>query len=628
MDGAGAGRIAETGPESESSVAASPWGVARLALLFGLLTGTLELTQWLARNELSGGGALGTFQMSRHFFWMIPATDLAIFGAIGVALAPLAWLRPAWAGRWALTALGALCALAILLTIPGLYGFAAAALAVGVGTAVARRALARPVRFRRAMVVAPLVLGVAAVALRGGDRLQATPAARPSPAAAASDRGPNVLLIVMDTARAESLGLYGYGRETSPNLDRLAARAVRFDQARSTAPWTLPSHASMFTGRWPHELNVGEKKPMDRTHPTLAEALGARGFATAGFIANTFFCNQWFGLGRGFEHYDDFYEEQSAVSVAEALRCSSLGRLAARALPESLGGVERRRKDAGRINAAFLDWLDRERTRGGEGGGRPFFAFLNYFDAHGPFVPPDDFERRFSRPPETAEEEAMIREWDVRSRAGVTDDQLALARDSYDDCLAYIDQQVGRLFDELEARGVLDETLVILTSDHGEELGEHGLVGHGRSLYDQETRVPLLVFLPGGERGGEAVERAVSLRDIPATVLDVLGLDASAFPGVSLLRRPSEESPVLTEVRIKESVSKNPARPPAWRGPMSGVVADGFSYIRNADGREELYDVLSDPAQLRDLAPAADSAEVLDRLRAHHDDLTTAEDGD
>jgi arylsulfatase A-like enzyme len=561
--------------------------------------------------------------MSRHFFWMIPASNVVIFGAVGVVLGLIAWILPAWAGRTALAAMGFLCGLAVLLTIPGLYGFAAVALAAGLGALVSRRALADPVRFRRALIVAPLALGGVAMVLHGWNRIHATRTSRrPAPVASAT-RPPNVLLLVLDTVRAESLGLYGYDRDTTPNLNRLAARAVRFDQARSTAPWTLPSHASMFTGRWPHELNVGEKKPLDRTYPTLAEVLDSRGYATAGFIANTFFCNQWFGLGRGFRHYDDFYEEQASVSVAEALRCSSLGRLAVQALPDSIGGVERRRKDAGRINGDFLDWLDRE-----GGGDRPFFAFLNYFDAHGPFVPPAGFERRFGRPAADAEEEAMLREWDVRSRAAVTDAHLVLARDSYDDCLAYLDQEIGRLFDGLEARGVLDETLVILTSDHGEQLGEHGLIGHGRSLYDQETRVPLLIFLPDGDRGGETVAEAVSLRDVPATVLDVLGLDAAAFPGTSLARRPSAEAPVLTEVRIKEGASRNLARPPAWRGPMAAVVAEGFSYIRNADGREELYDVLADPAQLRDLAPEADSAERLRRLRENLDGLTGGQDGD
>src|SRR5262249_1413595 len=125
---------------------------------------------------------------------------------------------------------------------------------------------------------------------------------RPAPPRGAK----NVLLIVLDTVRAQSLSLYGYSRDTTPNLRRIAARGVRFDQALSTAPWTAPSHASMFTGRWPHELSIGWSRPLDATHPTLAEFLSARGYKTAGFVANTTYCSYETGLDRGFARYDDY----------------------------------------------------------------------------------------------------------------------------------------------------------------------------------------------------------------------------------------------------------------------------------------------------------------------------------
>ena len=136
----------------------------------------------------------------------------------------------------------------------------------------------------------------------------------------------NVVLVVMDTVRADHLGLYGYRRKTTPNLERLAARGIRYDQARATAPWTLPSHVSMFAGLWPHQTGVGENRPLGTTYPTIAEFLAARGYLTAGFVANTYFCNSWYGLARGFEHYEDFYDEDLVVSVTETLRCSALGR--------------------------------------------------------------------------------------------------------------------------------------------------------------------------------------------------------------------------------------------------------------------------------------------------------------
>ena len=306
-----------------------------------------------------------------------------------------------------------------------------------------------------------------------------------------------------------------------------------------------------------------------------------------------------------------------AVSTAETLRCSSLGRLMVRLLNDPFG-VDRRRKDAFQVNRAFLAWLDKQQ-------GRPFFGFINYFDAHTPYILPPGAEHRFGRPARTAEEVATIQGWDNRSRTSVTDAELTLTRDAYDDGVAFLDAQIGKLFDDLEQRGVLDDTVVILTSDHGENHGEHGLIGHGRSLYDQEVRVPLLMFLPGGAHAGEVVADPVSLRDVPATVVDLLKLKGgSAFPGSSLARcwegldaAGADEIPVLTEVLLRDQISKNRNRPPAWRGPMYSVVAEDQTYIRNADGQEELYDLRNDPAQLFDRAASvdADAEVVLQRMR-------------
>jgi arylsulfatase A-like enzyme len=613
------GRREAAGPDAarpEAGWAPSPFEVVSLSVLFGLFTGGLELVQWLVRNAITGGVSLGSFQMSRHFAWMIPASNLSVFLAAGLALGVLARIRPRLAGRAAPLAFGFLCVLALLLTIPGLYTMAAVTLAGGVGAAIARRFVARPARVRRVLAWSAAVMGFAAFVLAGRDVSQGKLLGRPVvPAAPAPAGSPNLLILVLDTVRAESLSLYGHSRKTTPNLDRLAARAVRFDQARSTAPWTLPSHASLFTGRWPHELKVGESRPLDATYPTLAEFLTGRGYATGGFIANTFFCNAWFGLGRGFQHYDDFYREQQAVSVGEALRCSSLGRLAVRLLHEPFG-IDRRRKDASQVNGDFLAWLDKQQ-------GRPFLGFINYFDVHTPYFLPPGAEHRFGRPPRDAKEVETLQGWDARSRTSVSDDELNLTRDAYDDCLAYLDAEIGTLFGELDRRGVLDDTVVVLTSDHGENHGEHGLIGHGRSLYDQEVRVPLLVFLPHGAHAGEVVAEPVSLREVPATAVDLLKLsDESPFPGDSLARywesgegSASAEVPVLTEVLLREQISKNRNRPPAWRGPMHSVVAEDRTYIRNADGQEELYNLRDDPAQFRDLSASAEEEPVLRRMR-------------
>lgn len=344
----------------------------------------------------------------------------------------------------------------------------------------------------------------------------------------------------------------------------------------------------------------------------------ARGYGTAGFIANTYFCNAWYGLGRGFDHYEDFYDDETTVTLAETLHCSALGRRLM-GFAGMVSGGSRPRKDAARINRDFLSWLSAQEQEH-----RPFFAFLNYFDAHTPYLLPDGVDRHFGLRPENPAELEILRNWNERPKKNVTQREATLVHDAYDDCIAYLDGQLGKLFDELEHRGMLMNTLVIVTSDHGEELGERGIFGHGKSLYAQEVHVPLLIIPPRGMTAGISVKDPVSLRDLAATVADVVNRKTQPpFPGKSLARywtpassdRQPPEEPVLSEVSLCMKVSRNPNRPPAWRGPMQSLVAEGKVYIRNADGREELYDLENDPSETHDLAASNDAASILERLR-------------
>ena len=211
-----------------------------------------------------------------------------------------------------------------------------------------------------------------------------------------------MLFIVLDTVRAESLSVYGYHRKTSPNLTKLAQHGVRFDQARASAAWTLPSHASMFTGRWPYELSTHPDRPLDSTYPTLAEVLRNHGYATAGFVGNTYFCNRWFGLGRGFLHYEDV-----AVCLVEIIRSSDMGRALISKVAPSIFTRDRpyayfNRKDAATVNHEC--WPGSTASRSG----RPFFAFLNYYDAHDPYIAADGAPCHFGLRPETdAETDAL-----------------------------------------------------------------------------------------------------------------------------------------------------------------------------------------------------------------------------
>ena len=325
-----------------------------------------------------------------------------------------------------------------------------------------------------------------------------------------------------------------------------------------------------------------------RPNPTLAEYLASRGYQTAGFAANTNYCTYESGLNRGFAHYDDY----------PLTPLSLLGRT----VPGSwilkniiFGGdfvdwkwIRLQSRDARGINDAFLDWLRARRQD------RPFFAFLNYFDAHDPYVPPPKFSGRFGIRPASMRDFQLLTDFShLKSTVSARD--VVMARDCYDDCIAYLDDQLGRLLDSLKSQGLLDQTVVIITSDHGESFGVHGVFGHGGSLYLDEVAVPLVILLPG--IAADVVADPVSLRDLPATVVDQLGLTAgSPFPGHSLStlwqslpgRSAAETSPAFSE--LAHPIAFEPQDASALRAAVSrcrswrrrGTISATVRVLRNS----------------------------------------------
>jgi arylsulfatase A-like enzyme len=592
-------------------------GYLASACWLGLMMGLVELGLLLIDNLRNHVSMIGALQLNRHYPWMIPASHLAIFAACGLALELIRRILPGLGRRLAPLALGALAFLSFLLAIRELDTIACVLLAGGLASQVVPRLRRFAPAFQRVVGVSLPVLLVAMVLMVVGRHAHFEILERRAEAKPIAKGSPNVLFLVLDTVRAKSLGLYGYPRDTTPRLAGLASRGVRFTEARSAAPWTLPSHATMFTGMWPSELFEYPEEALDDSYPTLAEFLGENGYATAGFVANTYYCNAGYGLARGFDHYEDFYETFD-TTPSEVLRHSVIGRR----VVEMIGDVETirpdGRKDADRINRDFLEWLSTRR-------GRPFFAFLNYFDAHAPYLPPPAADRHFGLRPVTPADNQALASW--QKLTGPPDDprMIELARDAYDDCIAYLDAALGRLFDELDRRGVLEDTLVVLTSDHGEAIGEHQLFGHGRSLYREELHVPLVVVKPGRVPSGKVVTEPVGLRDLPATIVELLGLsDRSPFPGRSLASLWANETGVVSpgagvvrsEVTLRLKATTKKDRPPALRGPMTSIVSEGMSYIRNADGTEELYRLADDPAELKNLAESEAARPALGRLRA------------
>ena len=612
-----------------------PVDVLLLAAWCGLAAGELEVGVQFARRWFSSTDRL--FMMTRHFVWLVPVINTLMFLAFGVlcALATRRWPRR---GGWLCLRLIFFWAILpiVLLLGRGLYAEARVILAIGLavwlGPMAERILLGR--RWRLSMSAAALLL---AVLLQGGWLVVGEALkrwredARPLPHAGS----PNVLLIVLDTVRADHLSVYGYRRPTTPNLEALARRGIRFDRARASAPWTLPSHATLFTGRWPHEVGWRWLHPMRGDVATLAEQLGTLGYATAGFVGNTFYCGYDSGLDRGFTQYQDH-----RLDWIEALRTVHLIGLTLRtvtSLAPALPGVNvggagilrfttGEKKDSGVINREFLGWLSRAPASR-----RPFFAFLNYIDAHAPYTLPAGIPYRFRKGPmAVADYQFLESGWQRADRAKLPRPAHDLAIDAYDSCLASIDDRLGELFGELERRGVLDRTVVVVTADHGEGFGEHGLFDHGDSLYRPEIRVPLLISLPSGQARGRVVDRFVSLRDIPATILGLVGTgDKSPLPGRSLARLwripPGSgarigdgDDPVLSELMAPNPADPNHGRSPAKRGPLISLAEGDFVYIRNQlDGKEQLFDEREDPRELTDRSGSEPAREVLRRFREH-----------
>ena len=330
---------------------------------------------------------------------------------------------------------------------------------------------------------------------------------------------PNVLLIILDTVRAASLSMLG-GRAQTPALDSLAAAGVNFERAVSAAPWTLPSHASMFTGLWPHEHGADWRFPLDARATTIAEVMARHGYRTGGFVGNLVFTSREHGLHRGFQVYRDYRRSPGALlrtsSLVQTITTSRILRRLASAR-EVVG-----RKTGAQVNREFLDWEART-------GDRPWFAFLNYYDAHEPYLPTRAFADRYSSglPPRRFDH---IRYWNVE---GGIDDwgdlspaEVEAERAAYEAAITGLDADIGALLSELRRRGAAERTIVVITSDHGELFGEHDTHVHGNSIYWRTLHVPLLMSWPGRLPAGLRVADPVSLRDVPATILSL------ALPGV------------------------------------------------------------------------------------------------
>jgi arylsulfatase A-like enzyme len=369
---------------------------------------------------------------------------------------------------------------------------------------------------------------------------------------------PNVVLITLDTTRADHLGCYGYERETSPNVDRLAEASIVYTKMISTSSWTLPAHATLFTGKFTSShgaryhpegplllsdaiggpWSIYRARGLGEEERTLAQVLKEAGYATGAVVGGPWM-KRIFGLDRGFEFYDDGQVSTLQGALAEQVTDSALG------------------------------WLEGSDDR-------EFFLFVNYYDPHVPYLPPPEFQRAFlpdSRPI-------------VGRRPSLED-----FRDLYDAEILYMDRELGRLLDGLRERDLYDSSWIIVTADHGELFGENGRLGHGHTLFEGEIRIPLIVKPPAGRWKPGRSDELIQLTDITPMILDALGLEIP--PGVQGSIPPALQHPIIAELYTLPEVSPDGE----WRALREGDL----KFLWNSQGDHRLHDLAADPGESENL---------------------------
>ncbi len=427
----------------------------------------------------------------------------------------------------------------------------------------------------------------------------------------------NVVLIVLDTVRADRLSCYGYDRPTTPNIDAIAKQGVRFEHFYSNSGWTLAAHASLFTGLYP----VGHRATQETLElstevPTLAELLGSAGYQTYAVSANPV-VNRPSGLVRGFDVFDEVFR----LKVKR----------------------DKDKSFAEQNNMAFRRFLmssDRE---------RPYFAFLNYIEAHAPYEPPEPYRSRFVGDEFSQGEVLEVMDMDLSGHYLIEpfdQERLALANRLYDGEMAHLDARIGELFEIIKRDGRIEETLVVIISDHGENLGDHGFVGHVFSVHNTLLEIPLIVRFPGGSRAGEVRRDRSELLDLFPTILKQCGIkqrgrrvgrdlfaegaesvDATVFAEYYYPRQVlSVFKPDLLKLDVAERNRRAAKLVPFMR--RLRAVQDGkMKLIWGSDDDYELYRIDRDPRETKDIAQDEGSKQALEALLSRLDEMVMNNEG-
>jgi len=492
-----------------------------------------------------------------------PRADGARLGAVGglVVLLPVI----AFLGRWfyqrlplsgfdvALAALAAGCVLAAWFTLVRMAGRLPEVHARGI--------------LRLGFRCVPLVALAAPVLVR------VAPALFPTGATARASAGENLLLLTIDTLRADALGTLGDPRARTPHLDRLARASVTFRDCIAPAPWTLPTLGSIHTGTYPAEHGLSGPDGLDPGVPTLAEACESSDRRTGAFVSNPWLATR--SLARGFDTYDVAEKLESIDPLLGTFVYGYLHKLVLRV---------RRQDDAYRISRLGVEWIARGRG--------PWFLWLHYFDPHLPNRPPRPLDRLFGPPPGRDALQLPAVDDEIRSgRHELSPATRADLRNLYDAEVTYTDGAIGRVLRHLGAAGIDGETAIVFSSDHGEEFWDHGGYEHGHQMFDELVRVPLIVRA-AGMRSARIVDTLVRTIDMPPTALAAAGIDAGAFDSGDLLADTDDRRSAYGEATLYGEEQKF-LRSDDWK-----IVAR-----RGDEPSVSVFDLRSDPSERFDLVP-------------------------
>ena len=424
-----------------------------------------------------------------------------------------------------------------------------------------------------------------------------------------SQKKPNILLIIMDCARANNFSCYGYDRKTTPNIDKIASEGILFEQCISVAPWSVPSHASLFTGKFPFQHQMNHSNPhFDGKFDTLAEILQSNGYQTAGFSSNAWIGHDT-GLARGFDSFFETWKPISNPPISKLARIKKKIKGSKALYPVRLikrkffTNTSKSDKSAKHINTMVKNWLANSSKE------NPFFIFVNYSEAHLEYKAPEPFKTMFL-PTQFQKRIKSVNQDNRAFFAGkikMEDEDFYILRFLYDGAIAYLDYRVGGLVDYLKVNNLLDDTILIITSDHGENIGEHNLMDHQFCLYDTLLHIPLVIRFPKEFPPGLRITKQVQNIDILPTLLDIINVNSDMeMEGNNLLSDNFRDftyaeyaKPVLV---IENLRSKYPDVDfSKYNHELKMIRTDSMKLIYSPTKDCELYDIKNDSEELHDL---------------------------